>query len=513
MTHISRRDFLKLLGVASAGAMASERVLSLKASDNNSPNIIIILWDAFSAKHLSLYGYPRQTTPNVDAFAQHSTVYHNHYSGGNFTTCGTASMLTGMIPWKHRAINLGGLVKSEFVSTNPYTLLGSDYYRFAFSQNPWPDRLMGQYHQDVDRFLPPSSYTLQKETSLLRMFDNDRALASIAVEAFLLPIEGIVDEVPMGSSVLGYVHQSKKLNFNVKQNFPAYSNSKDVPTVEFSLNSYLNEEIYHGVHSEITRLASEPLPFFSYFHLYSPHYPYRPRNDFRKLFQEDGFTPVSKPAHPLAPGVDEGYLISQNALYDRQIAQVDDEFGRLIAKLEKDGVLENSYIILTSDHGELFERGFIAHGDAFLYEGVTHIPLIIRAPGQAIREDIHSLTNNIDILPTILSIAGKDPAPDVDGQILPGLGGQVNEDRPVFSMYAGENSAFGPLKRAVISMHKREYKLIAYLGYDNFDHVYELYDLANDPDELNNLISKDEKTLAAMKDELFAYLDAADRLR
>ena len=110
MTQISRRDFLKLLGVASASALASKNVLSLKVSDNNKPNIIIILLDAFSAKHLSLYGYPRLTTPNIDAFAQYSTVYHNHYSGGNFTTCGTASMLTGMIPWKHRAIKSRAVV-------------------------------------------------------------------------------------------------------------------------------------------------------------------------------------------------------------------------------------------------------------------------------------------------------------------------------------------------------------------------------------------------------------------
>jgi arylsulfatase A-like enzyme len=280
----------------------------------------------------------------------------------------------------------------------------------------------------------------------------------------------------------------------------------------WGLVSFLNENIYQGVYSELSRLDSDASPHFSYFHLYSPHFPYRPRNDFQKLFQEDGFTPVSKPVHPMSAGIDQNYLNSQSTLYDRQIAQVDDEFGRLIAKLEKDGILENSYVILTSDHGELFERGFMTHGEVFMYDPVLHIPLIIRAPGQVTREDVHSLTSNIDILPTILSIAGKKTAPDVDGQILPGFGGQVDEDRPVFSMYAGENSAFGPLKKAVISMRKRQYKLIAYLGYDNFDHVYELYDLVNDPDELENLISKDTKTLSVMKAELFAYMDEADRL-
>ena len=508
MSQISRRDFLKIAGAAAAGMLTPKPLLSLGLSSGEHPNIIIILCDSLSARHISLYGFPRQTTPNMGAFAERSTVFHNHYSGGNFTTTGTATMLTGMIPWKHRAINLGGLVKSEFVSTNPYTLLGSDYYRFAFAQNPWPDRLMGQYHQDVDRFLPPTSFSLQKESSLLRVFDNDRTLASIAIEDFLLPVQ---DNTVAGTALFGYLNKNRILT-NSSEKKITYRHGVPEVMDSWDLVSYLNEDIYNGVYSELSRLAASPNPYFAYFHLYSPHFPYRPRNDFLKLFQDDGYVPASKPVHPLSPNMDQAYLNSQSTLYDRQIAQVDDEFGRLITKLDKDGILENSYLILTSDHGELFERGFIAHGDVFLYDSVLHIPLLIHAPGQVKREDVHSLTSNIDILPTILSIAGKPAASDVDGQVLPGFGGQVDEDRPVFSMYAGENSAFGPLKKAAISMRKRQYKLIAYLGYDHFDHVYELYDLVNDPDELDNLISKDARALAAMKDELFAHLDQANRL-
>ena len=82
--------------------------LAFLQSDNTFPNIIVILFDAMSARNLSLYGYPRETTPFLDKFAARSTVYHRHYSGGNFTTPGTASMLTGMFQWKHRAFNVAG---------------------------------------------------------------------------------------------------------------------------------------------------------------------------------------------------------------------------------------------------------------------------------------------------------------------------------------------------------------------------------------------------------------------
>ena len=55
-----------------------------------------------------MYGYPRQTMPNVEQFAKNAIVYHRHYSAGTFTVPGTASLLTGLHPWSHRALTLGG---------------------------------------------------------------------------------------------------------------------------------------------------------------------------------------------------------------------------------------------------------------------------------------------------------------------------------------------------------------------------------------------------------------------
>ncbi len=508
MTQLSRRDFLKLLGAASVGALASERVLSLKAKDSNSPNFIIILWDAFSASHLSLYGYPRQTTPNIDKFASRSTVFHNHYSGGNFTTCGTASMLTGMLPWKHRAINYDGLVRSEFVHDNPFTGLGSDYKRLMFAQNPWPDRLVGQYYEDVDRFLPPTAYSLIDDSPAL--FTNDRAIASVAMNSFLFPVQG--GNAPAGSSILGYLNKSRVLNSAGNQTSPRYP--KGIPEAMNMgyLIPYLNENIYDGLYSELTQLDSDNTPYFAYFHLYSPHYPYRPRNDYIKTFRNDGYAPIAKPTHPLSVGLQDNYLNGQRELYDSQIAQIDEEFGKLILRLQESGALDNSYLIFTSDHGELFERGFAGHGFQFMYEPVLHIPLIIHAPGQTKREDIFAPTSNIDIVPTILSIAGKEISPDFDGRVLPGLGGEADEDRPIISIVAVDNSAFSPLKKAVITMRKRQYKLFAYLGYEKgYDNFFELYDLEADPEELNDLSSNAEAVLSAMKDELFTYLNEANK--
>jgi arylsulfatase A-like enzyme len=274
---------------------------------------------------------------------------------------------------------------------------------------------------------------------------------------------------------------------------------------------YRNEALLEGVYSEISALARERAPFFAYFHLYSPHEPYRPRNDYRDLFQ-DAFVPTPKPTHYYTENVTEEMLLTQRTLYDRQIAQLDDELGKLIARLDADGILDNSYLIVTSDHGELFERGYVGHGNQLMYEPAIRIPLLIGAPGQTTGQSVTALTSNIDLLPTLLSITGKDLPAEMDGKLLPGFGGTVDEDRPVFSIIAKENSAFAPITKAVISMRKRNHKLIAYLGYENFGQTYELYDLENDPEELVDLSVREPGKLKSLRDEALENLEDANRL-
>jgi glucan phosphoethanolaminetransferase (alkaline phosphatase superfamily) len=103
MSELTRREFLL--------SMATVPFLSLRlpqlvqaatapaAQDSASqPNIIILLYDTLSAHHISLQGYERETTPNLARLAEGATIFHNHYAGGNFTSPGTASLLTGLYP-------------------------------------------------------------------------------------------------------------------------------------------------------------------------------------------------------------------------------------------------------------------------------------------------------------------------------------------------------------------------------------------------------------------------------
>jgi len=504
MPNFSRRDFLKVASVVAAGALLP-RSLSSLYSDGSSPNIIIILFDAMSAHNLSLYGYPRNTSPNISRFAEQSTVYHRHYSGGNFTTPGTACMMTGMFQWKHRAFSIGGLIRANLVSNNPFKLLGDDYFRLMFAQNLYADRIVAQFYADIDRFLPMTSYSFRDDNLVMDFVGKDRYMASVAFDEFLLPLQ---NGIP-ASSVLGYLYKSLNLRTIFRhENHPDYP--RGVPEAENFFN-FLNEEVYQGIFREIIRLENGTKPYFSYFHLYSPHAPYKPGREFWKLFDGDGYRPPHKPLHPYTPQFSDADLLDKRLRYDQQIAHVDAEFGRLIEQLDASGVLEDSYVIVTSDHGELFERGFFGHSGPLLYEPVVKIPLLIHSPGQTTRQDVHAMTNNIDLLPTMLSFADREIPANLDGQVLPGFGGIVNTERPLFSMNAIENSEFLPLTKAAICMHKGQYKLIAYLGYDDMENAYELYDLEEDPDELQNLAMNDSPIFSELREEFQEHLAAANQ--
>jgi arylsulfatase A-like enzyme len=506
MPQLTRRDFLKLTSLFTAGTVSTLTAYSLQPGAVG-PNIIIILFDAMSAMHMSLYGYGRETTPELSRFAERSTVYHAHYSASNFTTSGVASMLTGMYPWKHRALTQGGIVKRDVIPLNPYTLLGSEYYRLMFSQNFWPDRLVAQYYDQVDDFLPQTAYSMRGNTLVKSWVGKDRLLASIAFDEFLFPAQ---TDRP-GSAFLNYFYKSRVSHSIENQKIqPGYPNG--VPEVE-GYNVYLNEQIYRGVLEEIIEVQSKH-PYFAYFHLFSPHSPYKPGGKFSRLFRNDGFHIPRKDVVPLFadlyPEAEESLLRKRTA-YDRQIAQVDAEFGKLVDQLDASGVLEDNYLIVTSDHGEMFERGFSGHGGRLMYEPILRIPLLIHAPGQVDRADVRLPTNNVDILPTILAIAGKEIPETLEGQILPGMGGDENAERHIFSMAAWQNSAFLPLTKAAFAMRKGAHKLIVYLGYGGENGIYELYDVEKDPEELRDLRKTEPSIFSVLLEEFSARLAEANR--
>jgi len=261
------------------------------------------------------------------------------------------------------------------------------------------------------------------------------------------------------------------------------------------------EDVFDGLASLLQGLSS---PFFTYIHLFPPHAPYRASDKFYSKFL-DGWSPVKKPVHRLGDGLSDLVIKTERRYYDEYLASLDWEFGRLLDAMEDAGIFENSYVVITSDHGEMFERGEKAHATVLLYDPVVHIPLMISAPGQKVRSDVYAPTHAVDVLPTLLQVAGKPVPSWCEGRLLPGLGGVEDMERSHFIVEAKSTPAFQPFKKATIAMQKGNYKLIYYMGYEP-DDTFELYDLHADIEELDDLYPAQPAIARRMKAELLDSL-------
>jgi arylsulfatase A-like enzyme len=226
----------------------------------------------------------------------------------------------------------------------------------------------------------------------------------------------------------------------------------------------------------------------------------------------DGWNPPDKPIHKLSDEKNDNEKLHLNRrYYDEFIASWDFETARLYQYLKESGLMDNSYIIITADHGELFERGRIGHGPRLIYDPVIHVPLIISRPGQTAREDVHTITSSVDLLPTIAHLTGN-PIPEwTEGKLLPNLGGDADEGRSVFSVDARTSSSFGPLENFSVSITRDQHRLVFYRYPETGYQEFEFYDLESDPHELNDLYPSSPAFAFEMKDELLQKIDEFNR--
>jgi arylsulfatase A-like enzyme len=499
---LGRREFLKLLSflpLALTSSSQENRAGRFPMRDADSPNVLILIFDALSAQHVSLYGYNRNTMPNLARFAERATVYHSHFSGGNFTIPGTASLLTGTYPWTHRAYQLRSTVHKPLADRNIFNAFsGKPYTRLGFSHNQQTNFLLHQFRHDMEDFIMPKEIALLETEYSDALFFNDYDVAAVSEITYLRPAK----DMPLSLFlywILQFFEGNRKMEIteSVKDLYPKG------PLANREIVYLLEDTIDWMIH----KLASLPQPYLSYVHLWPPHYPYRPRRDFINSF-EDGWEPIEKPQHPLSNKTKQDVLNNYRQDYDEFLAYADSEFGRLYDSLESQGMLDNTLFVFTSDHGEMFERGIWAHTTSTLFDPIIRVPLLISKPGQTQREDVYTPNSSIDILPTLLQLTGQQIPDWCEGTILPPFNGSgYDADRSIYVVEAKKNSKFRPLENATIAMVKGDYKLVYYFGYEEYDGVFELYDLANDPEELEDLYTVRTSTASTMEDELRAKLE------
>ena len=507
--QVSRRDFLKLSSTFPFSYATSRFLKTLgmpQPHQNGQNNVLIIVFDALSAHHVSTYGYQRETMPNLTRLSEKAVVYHNHYASGSFTTPGTASLLTGTLPWTHRAFQSNGRVIKSFETQNLFGAF-QDYYRIAYTHNPWANTLLEQFNGAMDELVPWYSLFLRSgdDSFIHTLFKKDDDIASVGwTRNMNINEQGTAYSLLM-SHIFTLLRERNIANY--KKVFP-----RGIPSIQASQNSFILEDAVEWI---TNRLASIQQPFLGYFHFLPPHDPYRTSLEFYHWFEKDGFVPVDKPDDPIfSQGKSKIEVVKNRTEYDEYILYADKEFGNLYEQLEKSGMLDNSWLIFTSDHGETIERGIVGHGTDALYESIIRVPLMIFEPGRTSRTNIHANTSAIDLLPTLLHVTGHEIPEWVEGKVLaPYAESSSGSERSVYAMRSTKNGKFDPLTHASVSMTKGQYKLHYYFGYHerNIPDLVRLFDVESDPEELNDLSETQKEITTELLQELKIKLEAVNQ--
>jgi arylsulfatase A-like enzyme len=222
---------------------------------------------------------------------------------------------------------------------------------------------------------------------------------------------------------------------------------------------------------------------FLFVHTYEVHAPYTPPDVYADLFEPG-------PAHPGRPPEWDPVL------YDREIRHTDDQLREFFAQLEREGLDGDTIVVITSDHGEAFlEHGFLGHGPD-LHQEILSVPLMLRGPGIPAGLRVAAPVGLVDLMPTLLDLAGAPPVHGVMGRSLaPLLRGESDPGagvRPLYSsawqtraVFAGGRAANIPQPTHSVRVGPR--KLIRYMSQGRAHYAY--YDLEADPDERSEALA------------------------
>ncbi len=275
--------------------------------------------------------------------------------------------------------------------------------------------------------------------------------------------------------------------------------------------------------------------FFIWYHYHGLHLPYNPPDPYDKLFMKAITTgtvtestaildikkkSVIKNGSVNFKDEDKSIIVS---LYDGQVKQMDDDVGKIIGKIKEFGILDNTLIILTSDHGEeLLEHGFVGHAstslNAKLYDEIIHIPLIIWYPKILKHKKIEDIAQQIDIMPTVLDLLEISVPDGLQGHsLLPLIQKQHSDDsnssawslaqETVFceTILGGYQSTKEMEQIKMRCLRTKEWKLIYTKEPDSYK--YELYDLKTDPNEQRNVIEKYPDVRSELRKKLQYWIE------
>jgi arylsulfatase A-like enzyme len=435
---------------------------------NSYPNIIIITFDSLSAQHTSLHGYHYNTTRNLDKLGQVSYIFDNMYASCNWTFPSLSSLMTGKNLTRHHITDQFSFFSGEQRYQNlPAALKRLGYETAVVGSNkfssPWVSDLKG-----YDNVSPEDS--------------REKFLCHIGLGPNQW-LERLIGE----TRIFRVIHDFSFTWVNTKN-----VQVSDRANIE---KSFLRaSKILDGLRP----------PFFLWIHVLPPHAPYLPVGKYKysilkeKIYDEAKDFDVPPFSSPYSPE-DQPKVDKFSMRYDELISYADSVFGEFLSRLKERGLFDRSILIVSSDHGEMFEKGFWSHGGPYLSQSLIHIPMVMHLPGQIHPQRIDANVSHVDIAPTLLDLLGAKPPAWMDGKsFLPALQDSNFDTGTKFSMQLSYVLAPPSHRTKTIAAIKGNYKLINYLDWKR----YELYDVKNDPKEQIDLTASKPEIFSALKAEI-----------
>ncbi len=457
-----RRITWAVLGYGGAGlfvgvllAVFALPAVTRPAAPERGMNVLLVSIDALRRDHLGCYGYERVKTSELDRFAASAATFEHGYCNSPWTLPSMASMVTGRYP------TVGGI--------------------------------------DAGHRIRPGLPTLAE---ILR--DNGYRTEAYVTNVFMHPEYGYA----RGFDV--YL-----MNGGLRRLYPLRGTLLYKWTVaavrawrsKFGRN--LDDTTFNGeaTVAALRRLAVGRRPFFIWCHFMDPHGPYTPPPgyvpDYPGTSAAEAYDLMDE---LLAQGwglaempMEEKFADEFEMLYDGEIAYVDEQFGKIIAALEEEGLADETIVIVLNDHGEeFFEHGGYEHGHT-LYPELIDMALIVRIPGRDLREAAAArYVSHVDIAPSVVDALGIASEAVFDGDSF--LAASRSGGETVFA----EHVKRGTEKKAVRSAG---WLLIR----DSVTGMRELYYLTSDPGAQENLAGKGLAEEELLGREIASYVEATEK--
>ncbi len=450
------------------------------------PNILFITTDHLRYDTLGYTGDPLVQTPAIDALAEKSTRFSKCFVQNPVCSPSRASFMTGRYP-KNHGVKWNGSKLGE----HEITMVE------AFKQQGYTTASVGKHGIGQQRFRQMLDHM---DAAGIRRGWKERADRDYTV----------TDPNPFEQYVRyrGYEYQTGYALPNFRKNLGA------VPS---DLPEDCHIDAYVGMKSiEYLEGLDTGDPFFLWVGFYGPHHPYVPSGRFARMYDPHAVPPFRRAEDDIAKKPPEYALYfkaehhkyrgfdrasdetfrKMKAAYCGMVSQIDWQVGLILEALEQKGVVDETIVVFLSDHGEFLGDHGIPAKAPFLLDCMLHVPCLIAVPGRAGRT-CAALVESIDLFPTLAHLAGFDAPECVQGIVLSPLmhGGRSEVRDAVFAEAVD--------KRCI---RTREWKYIHYPA-KNYG---ELYNLIDDPFELDNLYDAQPQQQKEMQRAFYAHMDATE---